>query len=161
MIDHALALHLGRVGGEHGHDERPGKRLRDHLARDAALLQRLDRARKVRAALERAALPVLGQVREHREEHEAADEAQRLVEAERVEPGVDRFRVRDAAMPVHRGRADIFGPPEQRLAPEGADYIPQQLAKEANVRVLRDRGRSCGHRLMLHRSDSRVNRIDV
>jgi hypothetical protein len=111
----------------------------------------------IRARLGGDALPVLGKIGEHREQHEAAHEIERLVEAEAVEPGIDRVRPRNAAMPVDRCRPDILDPPKQRLAAIGADHVAEHLAQEADVCIVRDR---CAvHAPLLHRGVARVNRF--
>ena len=124
---------------------------------DALLGEPIERLRHVGAGLGGRSLPVLGEVGEHREQHEAAHEGERVVEGERVEPGVDRIRTGDAARAVDRDRADIFDAAEQRVAAIGADHVPQQLAEEADVGILRD-GEAGGHDDVLQRSRSRVNR---
>jgi hypothetical protein len=105
---------------------------------DSALRQPRQRLGHGRARLGRDALPVLGEVGEQGEEHEAAHEGERVVEAQRIEPGVDRVRRHHAAMPVDRGGPDIFDPPEQGLAVIVADDVAEQLAEKAYVRVLLD-----------------------
>ena len=156
VIDHALAPDLGRMRGEHGSDEALRQQIERDLFGDALLGERLDRRGDIRAALGRDALPILRQIGEHREQHEAAHEGERVVEPQRVEPGIDAVRLRDAAMPIDRGGADIFDPPEQLVAPISADHVAEQAAEEADVGVLRDWG-AC-HYCVLHCSDVRVNR---
>ena len=139
MVDHALAPHLGRMGGEHRHDQRAVEQGGDLLlARSLPRASRSSASATVAPGSAGDALPVLGEIGEHREEHEAAHEGERVVEAERVEAGIDRVRRDHAAMPVDRGRADIFDPPEQRVAAIGADDVAEQLAEEADVRILLD-----------------------
>ena len=82
----------------------------DRVLVDALARQPVERLGDGRAGLGRDALPVLGEVGEHGEQHEAAHEGERVVEAQRVEARIDRVRRDDAAMPVDRGRADIFDP---------------------------------------------------
>ncbi len=74
------------------------------------------------------ALPVLGQIGEHREQHEAAHEIERLVEAQRLEPGIDRAGIGEPAVAIDRGRADRLGPFIKRVAAIAADHVAQQLA---------------------------------
>jgi hypothetical protein len=54
--------------------------------------QPVERGRDVGARLGRDALPVLGEIGEHREEHEAAHERERVVEAQRIKPEIDLVR---------------------------------------------------------------------
>jgi hypothetical protein len=140
MIDDGLAPDLGRMGGEHGHDQRLVEKGGDLLLGDAARGEAAERLGEGRAGLGRDALPVLGEVGEQREQHEAAHEGERVVEAERVEAGIDRVRRDHAAMPVDRGRSDIFDPAEQCVAAISADDVAEQLAEEPYVRILLDRG---------------------
>ena len=79
----------------------------------------------VRAWLGGDALPVLGEVGEHREQHEAAHEGERVVEGEGID-AVDAVRIDNAARAVHRGGANIFDPAEQRLPAIGADDVAEQ-----------------------------------
>jgi len=146
VIEHRFAPHLGRVRGQHRHDERIAERGRHRVLPDPLLAQRLDHMRHVGAALRAHTLSVLGEVREHRKQHESARERQRLVEAQRIEPAVDIAR--HAAMTIDRGRTDIFDPPIQRLAPQFADDVAQDAPKKADIGILRDGFR--GHDTMLH-----------
>ncbi len=157
VVDHALAAHFGGVRGQHRHDQRMVEQPQRLRAVDALLGEPIERLRHVGIALGGRPLPVFGEVGEHREQHEAAHEGERVVEGERVETGVDRVRSRDAARAIDRDRADIFYAAEQRVAAIGADHVPQQLAEKADVGILRD-GEVGGHSDVLQRSRSRVNR---
>ena len=119
-----------------------------------SLRQPLDRRGDVRARLGGDALAVLGEIGEHREQHEPAHEIERLVERQPVEPEIDLAP--HAAMPIDRRRADIFGAPEQLVAAIGADHVAEQLAEKADVGIVGDRGK-LGHGAMLHRSKAVVN----
>jgi hypothetical protein len=55
-------------------------------------------------------LPVLGQIGEQREKHEAADEGDGVIKAQCLQPGIDRAF--DATIAIHAGCSDIFGLPE-------------------------------------------------
>ena len=92
------------------------------------------------------ALAILGQVGEHREEHEAAREIERLVQRQPVEPAIHRACPRDAARAIDRGGADIFDALEQLLAAIGTDYVAEEPTEEANILVICDREASHGAR---------------
>jgi hypothetical protein len=153
MVDHALASHLGRVGGEHGGDQRAVEQFERLAARNAFLFEPVERRRHVGTGFGGDPLPVLGEVGEHREQHEAADEGEGVVEAERVEPRIDRIGIDDAARAVDRIGSDIFDPPEQLLAAIGPDHVAEQAAEEADVGILGD-GRGAGHGRMLRRTQA-------
>ena len=91
------------------------------------------------AGLVRRRLPILGKVGEHRKQHEAADEREGIVEAERIQPAIDGGRAGDAAVAIDRGRANVFDALEQRIAAVCANDVAQQPAEIADVRILRDR----------------------
>jgi hypothetical protein len=134
MVDHALAPHLGRVGGQHGHNAG----VRQHLGH-LRLVERRHYARNIRAVFARNPLPVLSQIGEQREQHEPAHEVQCIVEIQRTQPAINLMRALDATMPVDRGRTDIFDPPKQRLAAQFADHIAENTPEETDIGVLRDR----------------------
>ena len=138
VVEHRLAPHLGRVRGQHRRDERGVQQRRDRVAIDPVGAQLFERRRDGRLGLGRDPLPILGQVREHREEHEAAHEGDGIVKAQRIEPRVDRLGPRDAAVPVDARRSDIFGLPEQLFAAIGADDVAEDSPEIANVGILRD-----------------------
>jgi len=100
VVEHRLAAHLGRVRGEHRRDQRGVEQRRDRIAIDAVLLQPRQRCRHRRLGLGGDALPVFGQIGEHRKQHETAHEGDGIVEAQRLQPRIDRLGARDAAMPV-------------------------------------------------------------
>jgi len=126
------------MGGQNRHDQCVVEKLGDSRRLDPLLVKNVDRFSEVVTKLRRAALPVLGEVGEHREEHEAADEIERFVLAQRAETGVDR-RVRDdAAIAIHRGRADIFDAAKQGVAAILPDDVAEDSAKETDVGILLD-----------------------
>jgi len=86
-------------------------------------------------------LSIFGQVREHGEQHEPANEGQRVVQAERVESPIDRGGPRDPAVAIDRAAADVFDALEQGVAAVRADDVAEQFSQIADVRVLRDRCR--------------------
>ena len=94
--------------------------------------------RHVGTGLDCHALPVLGQVGEHREQHEPADEIERLVKCQRIEPAVHCIRACHAAMPVDRRRADILSPPIERFAAQLADDIAQDATEKSYIGILCD-----------------------
>jgi hypothetical protein len=116
VVDHRLAAHFGRVRGQHRGDQCVIEQRHHGVMPDAVLLQPRQRRGHVGAGLGRDALAILGEVGEHREQHEAADEIERLVEAEPVEPRIDRAGAGDAAVAVDRSGADIFDALEQLAA---------------------------------------------
>ena len=120
---------------------------RDRIAIDPVGAQLFERSGNRRLGLGRDPLPVLGQVREHREEHETAHEGDRVVEAQRVEPRIDRLGPGNPAVPVDARRADIFGLPEQLLAAIGADDVAENPPEIADVGILRDLDRRSHGRL--------------
>ena len=86
----------------------------------------------------RHALPILGQIGEHRKQHEPAHERDGIVETQRIKPRIDRLGPRDAAVPVDARRADIFGLPEQFVAAIGANDVAENPPQIADVGILRD-----------------------
>ena len=125
--------------------DRHHQRLIEHRADRGAIDRMFGKLRRdmrhIGAGFHRNPLPVLGKIGEHREQHEAAHEIERFIERQRIEPLIDRVGPGDAAMPVHRRRTDIFGPPVQRVAAQFTDHIAKDATKEADVGVLRDRCR--------------------
>src|SRR3546814_12913163 len=71
-------------------------------------------------------LPVLGQVGEHRKQHETAHERDGVVEAQRLQPRIARLGPGDAAMAIDARRSDIFGLAEQFLAAIGANDVAER-----------------------------------
>jgi hypothetical protein len=157
VVDHRLAPHFGRVRGQHRATSAWREQRHHGVVPDAVLLQLFERRGDVGMRLGLDALPILGEVGEHREEHEAADEIERLVEAQPIEPRIDRAGARDAAVAVDRSGADIFDALEQLLAAIGADHVAEQLAEEADVGILADRWTR--HGMLLHRNNIEVNMI--
>ena len=79
VIDHALAPHLGRVGGQHRHDQAVRQQFQHRILADAMRFELGHRRRDIGTRFRRHALPILGQIGEHREQHEAAGEVERVV----------------------------------------------------------------------------------
>ena len=150
VIDDRLAAHLGRMRGEHGHHQRLFEQRQHVGGLDAVLLQLRHRAGHIRARLGRDALPILGQIGEHGEQHEAAHEGERVIERQRGKAGIDTFGRRHAPRAIDRGCTNIFGLPKQPLPPINADHIAQQPPKIADVGILGDAGSGCIHGVMLH-----------
>ncbi len=103
------------------------------------LFEPFERGRDIGARLGRDTLTILGEVGEHREQHETADEGERIVEAERIEPRIDVMRIDNTSCAIDRGRADIFDPSKQLFSAICLDHIAKQAAKKADVGILRDR----------------------
>jgi len=152
------SAHLGRVRGEHRRDQRGAEQRRDRIAIDTVLFQPGKRCRHRRLGLGGDALPVFGQIGEHRKQHEAAHEGDGIVEAQRLQPRIDRLGARDAAMPVDARRPDIFGLPEQLLAAIGANDVAEDSPEIADVGILRDLDWWAHGRSLLHRNRCRVKR---
>ena len=156
MIDHRLAPHLGRVGGQDRRDQGPFEQGQGRVAVDALRLQPGKRGGHVGAGLGGDAPAVLGEVGEHRKEHEAAHEGERVVEAQRRQRRLDCFLVGLAARLVDGGGANALDPLEQILAAMIADDVAEDPSEIADVGILGDR-RVRGHGPMLHRTTSAVN----
>ncbi len=120
------------------------EQVRDLVRADALAGQNVDGLGEIVAELGRSALPVLGEIGEHREKHEAADEIERLVLGQRAEPGIDGLVGDDSAVAVDGRGPDIFDPPEQSVAAEAADDVAEDSAEETDVGVLLDRVRLRG-----------------
>src|SRR3546814_4165682 len=73
-----------------------------------------------------ADLPVVGQVGEHRKQHETAHERDGVVEAQRLQTRIARLGPGDAAMAIDARRSDIFGRAEQFLAAIGANDVAER-----------------------------------
>jgi hypothetical protein len=106
MIDHALAHHLGGMRGEHRHDQPAVQQRRRGRPVDAFARELPQRPLHVVALMTRGALAVLGQVREHREQHEAAHEGQRVVESKGIEAAIHGRLAGDPTVAIDRGGAD-------------------------------------------------------
>jgi hypothetical protein len=129
---------------------------------DPLRLQRRERRGDIRALFGGDALAVLGQIGEHREEHESADEIERFVEAQVLQVTMHRIAVARAAMALHRRPPDRLCRLEQRLAAIGANDVAELCAQEAHVGIVGDRrkrsGVDIGHVRMLRCGRDRVNR---
>ena len=75
------------------------------------------------------ALTILGQVRQHGEEHEAAHEVERGVQVQRFQPQVERLGVAARAVTLDRSAADRLRRFEQAVPALGADHVAQKLAE--------------------------------
>ncbi len=139
--------------GEDGGDQCVIEQRADLGAVDAFGFELGDRRGEVGAVFRGDALAVLGEVGEHREQHEAADEIERLVEAELFEAEIDRAIVAGLAfggvsVALDRGFADRLGGLEQTLAAIGADDVAKQFAEETDVGIVRDCGEASHHSLL-------------
>ena len=146
-IEDALALHLGRVRGQHrahaGAAE-PGEQVLAAQALGAQALERIgDAARSrrrsrfgVRAA-PAVLLRVLGDIEQMRKEAERPHHVQRLLDVEGVEQrfelGLRFLRARLGAPERHRGLADELDAVEHLLADLLAYRVAQQPAQQAPV----------------------------
>ena len=101
----------------------------------------LERRGDIGARFGRHALAILGQVGKHREQHEAAHEIQRAVQIERIQFGHRGGAGRGAAVALNTGAADCLGLRVQFFPAIAADHIAEDAAQEADVGVLRDRGK--------------------
>ena len=141
VVDHTFSAHLGRVGGEHGHDGRAFQHLGHRSAADPLRLQRFQRFGHGRALFACYALPVLGQIGEQREQHEAAHEIQRTVQVQRLQFRHGRGTRSGAAVAVHAGAANRLGLVIKRFTAISADHIAKHTAQKADVGILRNRGK--------------------
>ena len=161
VIDHALAPYLGRVGGKHRRDQRVLQQREHGGAVDPLLAQPGDRSGEVGARLGGKPLSILGEVGEHREQHEAAHEIDRRIEVEPFDPQHRRpCPLRSGvvgAMVLDRRLADRLDRREQIVATTGADHVAEQRSEVTDVVVVGDRG-GVGHAGTLRRSTGRVNR---
>ena len=158
MVDHRLAAHLGRVSGEHGGDQRVIEQREHGVAVDPLAFEPSERVGDIGALLRGDALAVLGQIGEHGEEHEAASEAQHLVQVERAQLQVDLSRAGTVAF--HRSGADVLRAAIHLLAAICADDVAEQLAQVTDVGIVGDEGKR-GHLLMLRCGIDQVNRVDA
>ena len=132
MIEHALAHHLGGMRGEHRHDQRGVQQGSGSRAVPTpSEASRFNASATSSPAWRSARLSILGKVREHGEQHEPADEGQGLVQAERLEPAIDRGGPRDPAEAIDRRGPDVLDALEQRVAAVGADDVAEQLSEGA------------------------------
>lgn len=139
MVDHALAPHLGGVGGEDRHNERVVEQVSDGAFADAVRLQLRGRVRHRGAGIRGDALPVLCEVGEERKEHEAADEGEGVVQCERFQLLDDLALFRQTTMLVDRCGSYRLDPIEARGSVVAPDDVPKQLSQIPDVRVLLDR----------------------
>src|SRR3546814_18500651 len=114
-----------------------------------------------------ADLPVVGQVGEHRKQHETAHERDGVVEAQRLQTRIARLGPGDAAMAIDARRSDIFGLAEQFLAAIGANDVAEDSPEIADIGILRNldwwaHGRLCctcegagSREVMAHRYENR------
>jgi hypothetical protein len=138
VIDHALAPHFGGMGGQHRHDQRALEKGGDGVVLYAVRAQRGERLGEAGARLLRSALAVFGEIGEHREQHEAADEGEGVVEAERTQAEVAAPRI-EPPVAVDGSGADRLDAVEQLLPAVAADHVAEQRAEKMNVGVLADR----------------------
>ncbi len=125
------------MGGKDGDDLGSGEQGGDLAAADAGVAEPGDRRRQPR--LDRGRAAILGKVGEQRESEEAADEAQRVVEARQAGEARRQRRVGSrAGSPVggDGGAADALDLGEYRVALGGADDVAQQPPEEAQVVAL-------------------------
>ena len=139
VVDHALAPHLGRVGGQHRHDQAVCQKVEHRVAPHALRFKTLERGGDIGARFGRDTLAILRQIGEHRKQHEAAREIQRIIEAERIQPGVGKVRAVKPSRAIDRGGADIFGLLIEFFPAIGANDVTQQPPEIADIGILRDR----------------------
>jgi hypothetical protein len=101
VVDHALAHDLGGMRRQYRHDQRTLEHRRNLIRRDALRLQTLERSPYIGVRLLQPRLPILREIRQHREQHEAANECERVIQRQGVETRVDRVRIGKSAMPIH------------------------------------------------------------
>jgi hypothetical protein len=87
------------------------------------------------------ALPVLGKIRQHGKQHEAAHKGHGLIERQCLPTCRQPARVGYAAVAIHGGGSYRFDSIQQRIAAVGADDFAQQPSKESDIRILGDRRR--------------------
>ena len=86
MIQHAFAHHLGGMRRQHRRDQRAVEQ-RGGLRNHDALRTQEGQCRCQRAVLfRRRALPILGKIRQHGKQHEAAYEGHRFIERQLSQP---------------------------------------------------------------------------
>ncbi len=140
-LEDALALHLGRVRGEHRAHMRAPEPL--HQAFEADVLDLVEGVRQAagtprRAGLRMRAAPpmlllVLGDIEEVREEAEGARHVHRLVEVERVEQAIELRLAPVFLAEADRRLADALDALERVAARLVADHLAEQPAEEAPV----------------------------
>src|SRR3546814_12216809 len=75
VVDHALAPDLGGMGCKNGNDERLVEQLHDLIDTNIMTLQALERCTHIGSWLCCNALAILGQIGEHRKQHEIGRES--------------------------------------------------------------------------------------
>ncbi|SOT40155.1 hypothetical protein F01_260221 [Burkholderia cenocepacia] len=145
-IEDALALHFGRVRGQHRHDQRiVEEALQQALRRVAGGFQLVERVRD-RAGLRRGpgqrvdaaaavVVAVFRDVREMREIAERAHDAHRLLRRQLAQLLLERLRgfAVVLAAELDRGLADRLDHVEHRIAFLFAHDVAEQAAEEADV----------------------------
>jgi hypothetical protein len=107
--------------------------------------------------LARPALSIFGEIREHRKQHEAANEGHRFIERESFQTARQNAGVRDAAETVNGSGPNRLDALKQRLSSVNPDYIAKKLAEKSNIRILSDhRGRLIHTSQRTARSGSRA-----
>jgi hypothetical protein len=143
-VEDALALHLGRMGGEHRRHVAVRERLHHGFGRDARLADACEGDLEAAFGVLAGALglgaapdlvPVLGQVRQMAEVGEGADHAYRLGRAQSLEQVLERAvgRMVGIAAEGYRERADLL---DQRIAVLAlllADHVAEDAAEQADV----------------------------
>jgi len=133
-VEDALALHFGRMRGEHGRDVRAREPLHQRLTADVAHF--IEGVRKAARPARRAGLRVrapaavlvlvLGDIQEMREEAEGAHHVHRLVEIERVQELVELRRAGVFAPEGDGGLADPLDAIECFLTRLRANHLAEQ-----------------------------------
>src|SRR5579872_3109442 len=98
-----------------------------------------------------APLPVLSEIRQHREQHEAADEGHSLIQRQTGESCAEAPGVGNTPIAVNGGGTDGFDALKQGITAVAADHITQDLAEKADIGVLGQRYRRSAHRPILIR----------
>ncbi len=127
------------MGGQDRHDQRAIQKVRGCRDVDALPGEALHSGRHILAGIVESALSVLGEIRQHREQHEGPDECQRVIETERVQTPIHGVRrLGYAPIAVDRACPDALNALEQLDAPVGTDDVAQKLAHVPDVGVLGD-----------------------
>ncbi|MNK95070.1 hypothetical protein D3C87_1152950 [compost metagenome] len=144
-VENALALHLGRVGGQHGHDQRFVEELAQLLAGDAGGVDGFQRAGQAARLRRRAGqrmhaaaaivVLVLGDIGQVREIAEGAHHLIGLVARQPLEQAVQLGAGGAVvlAAEAHGGLANRLNQIERGLAFLLAHAVAQQAAQEADV----------------------------
>ncbi len=144
-VEHALALHLGGVGGEHRGNERLVEKLQELLPIHAGVLERLQGGAHAVALRRGATLGILlgaaqhmvifGDIGQNGKVAEGAYHADRLVAAEAAEQLVEGAAVLGVAVAVklHRELAHGFDDVEHLLPLLLTDQVAQQTPEQADV----------------------------